>query len=163
MFYDRFAYGDVLTQQRLNGTVQQQFVVNNPHFFLADQPRTLADLQALGKQAAPTVYKSNPDLRTPYLMQTGLTLERQLTKPANLSLTYLNSRGVHQFFTENINAPVCSKFPCDPSDPVANPRPIPAAGNIYQYQSEGVFKQNQFIVNSSVRMGTKLSLFAYYT
>src|SRR5262249_702796 len=45
----------------------------------------------------------------------------------------------------------------------ANPRPIPNQGNIYQYQSEGVFKQNQFIVNSSVRMGTKLSLFGYYT
>src|SRR5213078_2085536 len=32
-----------------------------------------------------------------------------------------------------------------------------------EFQSEGVFKQNQLIVNSSIRMGTRLSLFGYYT
>jgi hypothetical protein len=40
---------------------------------------------------------------------------------------------------------------------------FPDAGNIFQYQSEGIFKQNQVIVNGSIRMGTKLSLFGYYT
>src|SRR5256884_6705568 len=48
-----------------------------------------------------TVYQINPNLRTPYTMQTGVTLERQLTKSANLSITYLNSRGNHQFFTRS--------------------------------------------------------------
>ena len=51
-------------------------------------------------------------------------------------------------------------FPCDAS---TVPRPLGRSNNIYQYQSEGVFKQNQLIVNSSVRMGAKLSLFGYYT
>jgi hypothetical protein len=157
-FYDRFSYGDVLTQQRLNGLVQQQFVVTNPQFFLADTP-SIAQLQASGSAVAPTLYQPNPNLRTPYLMQTGVTLERQLTKTANLSITYLNSRGVHQFFTENINAPLCTSFPCDPQTSLRPNGP----DNIYQYQSEGIFKQNQLIVNSSVRMGTKLSLFGYYT
>jgi hypothetical protein len=163
IFYDRFTSDDVLTQQRLNGVVQQQFVVINPQFFLPDAPKTPAQLLALGVQIPPTVYTPNPNLRTPYLMQTGVTLERQLTKYANLSLTYLNSRGVHQFFTENINAPICTIFPCDPTNTIANPRPDPSAGNIYQYQSEGIYKQNQFIINTSVRMGAKLSLFGYYT
>src|SRR5262249_28785660 len=131
-------------------------------FYLPDAPKTLAELEALGTPAAPTVYQPNSNLRTPYLMQTGLTVERQLTKAANLSITYLNSRGVHQFYTENINAPICSAFPCDPSDTVANPRPNPNVGNVYQYQSEGIFKQNQLIVSSNVRMGTKLSLYGYY-
>jgi len=88
-----------------------------------------------------------------------LTLERQLTKSANLSLTYLNARGVHQFFTENINAPLCSTLPCDPA---TAPHPLEFA-NVYQYQSEGIFRQQQLIINSSIRMGTKLSLFGYYT
>ena len=162
LFYDRFTYNAILTQERLNGLIQQQFVVANPQFFLGDTP-TIAQLQAVGSAVLPTVYQPNPNLRTPYLLQTGITLERQLTKVSNLSVTYLNSRGVHQFFTENINSPVCTALPCDPTDAAANPRPIPTAGNIYQYQSEGVFKQNQLIVNSSVRMGTKLSLFGYYT
>jgi len=107
---------------------------------------------------APTLYQPNSNLRTPYTMQSGLTLERQLTKSANLSLTYLNARGVHQFFTENINAPLCSTLPCDPA---TAPHPLGNSANVYQYQSEGIFRQQQLIINSSIRMGTKLSLFGY--
>src|SRR6266481_5136180 len=158
IFYDRFTYDLVLQQQRLNNITQQQFVVANPQFFLADTPST-SQLQAMST-TAPTLYQPNSNLRTPYTMQTGLTLERQLTKTANLSFTYLNARGVHQFFTENINAPLCSTLPCDPSTAL---HPLGNTANLYQYQSEGIFKQNQLIINSSVRMGTKLSLFGYYT
>ena len=43
-------------------------------------------------------------------MQTGISVERQLTKNANLAVTYLTSRGVHEFFTENINAPDAPRF-----------------------------------------------------
>src|SRR3989475_3487182 len=158
IFYDRFGYDLVLQQQRLNNITQKQFVVANPQFFLADTPST--DQLAAMSTTAPTLYQPNSNLRTPYTMQTGLTLERQLTKSANLSLTYLNARGVHQFFTENINAPLCSTLPCDPS---TAPHPLGNTDNVYQYESEGIFKQQQLIINSSVRMGTKLSLFGYYT
>jgi hypothetical protein len=158
IFYDRFGYDLVLQQQRLNNITQQQFIVANPQFFLSDTPSTTQ--LAASSATAPTLYQPNSNLRTPYTMQTGLTLERQLTKSANLSVTYLNARGVHQFFTENINAPICSASPCDPA---AAPHPLGNTDNVYQYQSEGVFKQRQLIINSSVRMGTKLSLFGYYT
>jgi hypothetical protein len=95
------------------------------------------------------VYVPNNNLRAPYVMQTGATVERQLSKTANLSVTYLNSRGVHQFYTNFINA-----------NPVGTP---PPSQFHYQYQSGGIFKQNQIIVNSSVRAGQNLSLFGYYT
>ncbi len=157
IFYDRFTYDLALQQQRLNGITQQQFLVTNPAFFLTDTP----DPATLPSGAtAPTIYRANPNLRTPMIMQTGISVERQLTKNANLSVTYLTSRGTHQFFTENINPPECSTNPCDAS---VAPRPLGTSDNIYQYQSEGVFKQNQLIINSSVRLGTKLSLFGYYT
>jgi hypothetical protein len=156
IFYDRFSYDLVLQQERLNGVVQQQFVVTNPNFYLGSPIPQPANLP----QSSPTLYQPNPNLRTPYTMQIGMSLERQLTKSANLSVTYLNSRGVHQFFTENINAPVCTAFPCDP---VTSQHPSGNLDNIYQYQSEGIFKQNQLIVNSSVRVGSNLSLFGYYT
>ena len=157
IFYDRFTYELALQQQRLNGITQRQFLVTNPDFFLADTPDP--SLLPVGA-TAPTSYRPNPGLRTPYIMQAGITAERQLTKNANLSVTYLTSRGVHQFFSENINAPECPSFPCDAS---VAPRPLGTPDNIYQYQSEGIFRQNQLIVNSSIRMGTKLSLFGYYT
>ncbi len=158
IFYDRFTYDLVLQQERLNGITQQQFVVANPQFYLSNTPPPSA-LQQMST-SAPTLYQRNPHLRTPYTMQTGLSLERQLTKNANLSVTYLNSRGVHQFFTENINAPICTSTPCDPA---TSPHPFGNSDNLYQYQSEGIFKQNQLIVNSSIRVGTNLSLFGYYT
>jgi Carboxypeptidase regulatory-like domain/TonB dependent receptor len=157
IFYDRFTYDLALQQERLNGITQQQFLVTNPAFFLNEIPAP--SLLPAGA-TAPTVYRTNPNLRTPSIMQTGISVERQLTKNANLAVTYLTSRGVHQFFTENINAPECTSFPCDAS---TAPRPLGGSDNIYQYQSEGIFKQNQLIVNTSVRIGTKVSLFGYYT
>jgi Carboxypeptidase regulatory-like domain len=156
IFYDRFTYDLVLQQERLNGVTQQQYVVTNPGFFVNDIPNPTS----LPVGTAPTIYQPNGNLRTPAIMQTGVSVERQLTKNANLSVTYLTSRGTHQFFTENINAPECSALPCDTT---TAPRPLGGSDNIYQYQSEGVFKQNQLIINSSVRIGAKLSLFGYYT
>ncbi len=151
MFYDRFTYDLVAQQQRLNGNIQQQFIVKNPNFYLSNTP-PISQLQASG--APSTIYEANPNLRSPYTMQTGVSLERQLTKYANIAVTYLNSRGVHTFFTNNINAP-------NPAN--GGLRPFPNEGNVFQYQSEGIFKQNQLIVNSSIRMGTRLSAFGYYT
>jgi hypothetical protein len=148
MFYDRFSYDLFLQQERLNGATQQQFLVTNPQFYLFNTPAP-----ASLPQSNPTMYQPNPNLRGPYTIQTGISLERQLTKSANLSVTYLTSRGVHQFFTTNLN----------PADPVTGLRPNGTNQNIFQYQSEGIFKQNQLIVNSSIRMGTKISFFGYYT
>lgn len=148
IFYDRFSYDLFLRQERVNGSTQQQFLVTNPQFYLFNIPAPSSL-----PQSTPAIYQPNPALRAPYTLQTGISLERQLTKSANLSVTYLTSRGVHQFFTNNLN----------PADPITGLRPNGANQNIFQYQSEGTFKQNQLIVNSSIRMGTKLSLFGYYT
>jgi hypothetical protein len=73
-----------------------------------------------------------------------------------LSVTYLNSRGFDQLLSINANAP-SPGTPCYPNCVE------PAGGNIYRYVSEGVFRQNQLIVNSNIRLGTKLQLFTYYT
>ena len=156
MFYDRFAYNLELQQLRynVNGSLQNEYQVANPQFFLGQTP-------VLPPTATGTnVYENNPNLHAPYTIQTGVTLERQLTKTANLAVTYLNSRGVHQFYTDNLNPFIPDPTP---SDPTNGARSNPAEGNVFQYQSEGIFKQNQLIVNGSIRMGTKLSLFGYYT
>jgi hypothetical protein len=162
MFYDRFTYTLLLPQERLNGsaiTGQQQYLIQNPNFFLAGNPSCLppfsvplpAGCSGSSSTSGTIDYRPNPNLRAPYTMQTGVTLERQLTKVANVAVTYLNSRGVHQFYTDNIT-------PVD----LANPSTAPPSPT-FQYQSEGIFKQNQLIVNGSIRMGAKLSLFGYYT
>jgi hypothetical protein len=147
IFYDRFSYDLFLQQERLNGSTESQFRVTNPQFYLFNTPPP----NSL-PQSNPTLYVVNPNLRAPYTMQTGITLERQLTKNANLSVTYLTSRGVHEFFTNNLN----------PADPVTGKRPNGTNENVFQYQSEGIFKQNQLIVNSSVRIaGTEVFAFPF--
>jgi len=153
IFYDRFAYNLELEQLRYGviNPLQYQYQLVNPTFF---QPGT--PLQSAPGSSNTNLYQVNPNLHAPYTMQTGLTLERQLTKTSNIAVTYLNSRGVHQFYTDNLN-------PVDPATGVrVQSVTDPGAGNIFQYQSEGIFKQNQLIVNGSIRMGTKLTLFGYY-
>jgi len=147
IFYDRFTEDLALTQELQNGVIQQQFLVQNPAFFNPNQVVPPSQFQSLSI-APKTIYQPNQNLRTPYTMQAGVSLERQLTKSANIAVTYLNSRGVHAFYTNFINA-----------NPPGEP---PPSEILYQYQSAGLFKQNQLIVNSSVRMGTKLTLFGYY-
>jgi hypothetical protein len=153
MFFDRFTYDLVETQQRFNeqNPLQQQLQIQNPTFFLpVPNPVPSGTLVS-------TQYLANNNLRAPYTIQTGVTLERQVTKFANLAVTYLNSRGVHQFCTNNLN-------PFLPETATSSAgRPFPNQGNIFQYQSGADFEQNQLIVNGSVRLGAKLSLFGYYT
>jgi hypothetical protein len=153
MFYDRFTYDLVETQQRFNeqNPLQQQLQIQNPMFFLP-LPNPVPSGTLVSTQ-----YRANGNLHAPYTIQTGVTLERQLTKFANLAVTYLNSRGVHQFYTNNLNA----FLPETATSPGG--RPFPNQGNIFQYQSGADFEQNQLIVNGSVRLGAKLSLFGYYT
>ena len=50
-----------------------------------------------------------------------------------------------------------------PTDPTSGIRPFGGTTNIYQYSSEGVFEQNQMIVNGRVSVGSKLSLFGFYS
>ena len=154
IFYDRFNYNLVLQQEKQGGLQQSDYQIGyqipNPTFALNTAPLPASELTSA---TTPTIYQPNPNLHAPYTIQTGVTLERQLTRVANVAVTYLNSRGMHQFYTDNINA----------FDPLADSRPQPLNENIFQYESEGIFKQNQLIVNGSIRMGTKLSLFGYYT
>lgn len=154
MFYDRFTYNLVLQQERQGGIDPEQYQVKfqilNPTFYLSSTPLSLSQLPPA---TTPTIYQTNDQLHAPYTIQTGVTLERQLTKSSNIAVTYLNSRGVHQFYTNNLN----------PVDPVTGERPNGIDENLFQYQSAGTFKQSQVIVNGSIRMGAKLSVWGYYT
>jgi hypothetical protein len=153
LFYDRFTYDLVETQQRFNelNPLQQQLQIQNPAFFLPiPNPVPTGTLVS-------TQYQTNNNLRAPYTIQTGVTLERQVTKFANIAVTYLNSRGVNQFYTNNLN-PFLPQTNTTPAG-----RPFPNQGNIFQYESGADFEQNQLIVNGRVQLGAKLSLFGYYT
>jgi len=157
IFYQRFDDDQMIVAARLNGLNQLTYVVNSPAFFPAPPPlSTLSGIAA----TAPTVYRLAPDLSSPYDMDTAVSLEHQLSPSTTVSLTYINSRGIRQFLTNDANAPLPGTF--NPGDPTGGVRPLGnAAGNIYQYESSGIYRQTQLIANAHVR-ARMLSIFGYY-
>jgi hypothetical protein len=157
VFYDRVSQTNLLLAQRMNGCNQQSYTYSNPGFF-PDLPPGIPASGAVGCQTGSNISPLDPNLRTPYTIQGGGGLERQLNKNATVSVTYLGSHGVHQLLTRDIN-PLNDQ----------GERPYPGYGsltsvaNIYQLESAGIFNQNQVIANFNMRMGAKLNLFGFYT
>jgi Carboxypeptidase regulatory-like domain len=165
MFYNRFGENNVLNLVRLNGLAQQQYTVVNPDFYSTapvapDYYSTLVAAGLLaGSQTSPTVYSLAPNYRSPYIIQSAVSVERQLTRVVNMSINFVNSRGVHQLITNNINAPLPGSTTSSDPDGV---RPFGNSINMYRYESAGSFRQSQLINSVNVRAGARLSLFGYY-
>jgi len=169
IFYDRFPPNLVLEAGRQNGVNEQELIISNPNFFCPNSLAACPAINTLQGTSVPTIYQIAPNLHAPMLMQTAVSVERQLSKAANVSISYLNSRGWRQLVTNNVNSPVL------PGTEIATPACVPpAAGNcgvypngigenIYQYESAGIFRQNQLVLNTTIRAGAKLSLNAYYS
>ena len=100
-FYDRFSSTYVLDAIRQNGVNQQQFVVKNPSFY--ENAPSVSSLSSLSS-VAPTIYEVSPHLKASLNMQAAVGIEHQFGKIATTSVTYVNSRGVHQYLSDNVNA-----------------------------------------------------------
>jgi len=153
IFYDRFSESLSLQARRFDGSREIQFVASDPRLLaLFPATPTVAMLESLGSASAR--WQVAPDLAAPYLIQSSISIERQLPRNFILSATYLYTRGVHNLRARNVNAPETA--------PLGAPRPVPTAGDIYQYESTGVFDQHQLIVTASNRLNKTLTIFAVY-
>ncbi|MBV8205331.1 MAG: TonB-dependent receptor [Acidobacteria bacterium] len=165
VFYDRFNSGGIENTLRYNGTLEQQYILSNPAFF-----SVIPSINTLAAQpgSAFTTYQEAASLRAPYIIQSAVAVERQLTKVSTLSVTYLNSRGTHQFFADNVNAAEPGTYNyqgclASPGSAACGVHPLGNSNNVYQYISEGIFKQNQLIVSATYRAGARLSFNTFYT
>jgi len=113
-----------------------------------------------GNEMPQAIRKVDPNLRAPYVVQMAAGIERQLPKNITLAITYMNSHGVHVLRSRNINAPLPGTY--DPLSPDSGVRPYGGSSDIYQYESSGLFNQNQLITNFSARVSRKLTLFGFY-
>lgn len=154
-FYDRFAESNILQATRNNGVNQQRYIIMNPSF--TENAPAVTEL-ASNDLASPTIYEVAPNLKAALSMQTALGIEHQIGKMATVAATYVNSRGVHQFLTDNINAYLPGTYDAATG---TGTRPNGINENIYQYQSGGVYNQNQLMLNYSVR-AKRVSLFGFY-
>jgi len=162
IFYDRFQDQQILEAERLNGINEQQYVVTNPTFFpYVTVPKGVA-------ASLPTSYQIAPDLRASYTIQSAIGLERQINKSITGSVTYINSHGLHQYLTNNINAPY-DFTSCPPGvtidcGPLTGTYPYGVdRGYLYQYESGGLYNENQLVTNFNIRASAKLNAFGFYT
>ena len=155
-FYDRFSLSNTLTALRYNGVVQQQFVVTNPDFFPAIPPVSVI----AGSQSTQTIQQISPSLRAPYIVQSAVSVERQLPLNTTVAITYANSHGLHMLRSQDINAPLPSTY--DPLVPGSGVFPLGRPGPVFLMESSGLYNQNQLIANVNARINQNLSLSGSY-
>jgi len=154
-FFDRFSSTYVLDAIRQNGVNQKQYVIKNPAFTPAEAPPSTLD--SLGS-VAPTIYTLAPNLRSSVNMQAAIGVEHQFSRIATVAITYINSHGEHQYLSDNVNAFLTGTY--DPATGTGE-RPNGINENIYQFQSGGIYNQNQLMLNYTVRT-KRVSLFGFY-
>jgi Carboxypeptidase regulatory-like domain len=137
-----------------NGVNQQSYVINDPDFY---NPNAPAPPNTFGgtTTSIPSVYNIDRHFHAALSMQGGIGVDQQIGKKVMLNATYLFTRGVHQYLTNNVTAP-----DFDPATyTIVGPPPSEYS---YQFQSGGIYKQNQIIVNGNVQL-KHLSLHGNYT
>ncbi len=137
---------------------QQIFIENNPAYTETSPGNAIKPPNPTASAAATAYYSIAPNFRSALDMQLSVGVDRRISKRVTTSINYLYSRGVHQYLTNNINAPY---FP-SASDEYPTAPLIAPATNIYQFQSGGVYRQDQFIVSANARRHG-FRLFSTYT
>ncbi|HTZ60140.1 MAG TPA: carboxypeptidase regulatory-like domain-containing protein [Acidobacteriaceae bacterium] len=108
---------------------------------------------------APTLYTIDPHFHAATDLQAAVGIDRQVAKRITSNLTYLYGRGVHEYFTNNIGAP---EFATADQGIYPSEELPPAEVNNLQYQSGGVYRQNQIIVSARANY-PRFSFFTFYT
>lgn len=137
-----------------NAINQQSYVVNNPNFY--DPSSSIPATVLMGAAASiPSFYSVDHHFHAALDMQGGVGIDRQLSKGLVLNVTYLFTRGLHQYLTNNITAPAFDRARYLVTGP------LPSTYN-YQFQSGGVYNQHQILVTTTERF-RRLSIHASYT
>jgi hypothetical protein len=155
-FYDRFALANTLAAERYNGLVQQQYVVTNPDFYPDIPPAA----SLAGFQSAQVVQEISARMRAPYILQSAISVERQLPANTTLAVTYTNSHGLHILRSQDINAPLAGTY--DPAVQNSGIFPLGHPGAVDLMESSGLYNQNQLISNVNARLNAGFSLFGFY-
>ncbi|MEO6806655.1 MAG: carboxypeptidase-like regulatory domain-containing protein [Edaphobacter sp.] len=142
LFYDRFGLSNYLTTLQDNGTNQVTSTFINPGASCTpSNPNGCSGASGSRLQT----YALGNGIRSSYTMQSAIGVDQQLGRAATVSVNYLKAQGVHQYLTRNF---------FDPTDPVS-----PYS---FQFQSGGVYRENQLLVNANARL-SKVTLFGFYS
>lgn len=137
IFYDRTGEGAIGDALRFDGRRLRQFVVTDPGY--PDPWLGGADLA----ERPPSIVRFAREIRSPYSLQFGFGLERQLRKATMMSINYVEIRGVKLFRSRDINAPLA----------LAIVRPNPSLGRVRQIESSAGSKSRslEFMLRGNLR------------
>jgi hypothetical protein len=146
VFYDRISDSTALSVARYNGTTQQSYFIQNPDFYPAIP--TAASLA--GSQQPQQLRLLDSAARAPRNYQATVSLERQLSKYAKLSASYVESRGVHLSRQLNVNTPLDGVYPYGDSQL-----------RLFS-ETTGFSRSHQLIVSPNINY-KKVFLFGFYS
>ncbi len=175
IFHQRLNANNVEQLIRLDGTRQLQIVILNPVFDPLNPPSGAA-------ATASSVRVRSDDLAAPYNANTSLSLEKAWGAGLSTTFAWDTVRGIHLLRSRNINAP----YPGTPlsddlisrlnsrdtaikqgaRDEVDRLRPMfPNVGNVYQLESTGKSRSNNFNVGFRENMPRlwSLQIFGFYS
>lgn len=151
IFYDRIPASLTLQALRFDGLRQQQYIVTDQA--LLNLFPAIPSVAMLGGFAQPqTTRRVSSEITSPYTSQVALSIERSLPRNNVLTTTYIYARALHLLRSRNINAPLPS-----------GQRPQPDLGNVFSFESSGIFKQHQLIISLNSRWSRKLNFFVNYS
>ena len=140
---------------------QQIYTVTNPTGYTETSPGNAIKPPTPTSSAfasAPTYSTLAPNFHAALDMQGAIGVDRQRSKTITGNVTYLYSRGIHDLLTNNIGAPYFNGTTnIYPTTPLTTP-----SSNINQYQSGGVYCEDQVIATVNARM-KNFSIFSFYT
>lgn len=122
VFYDRTGPRPIQDILLFNGSRLGLYVLPNPGY-----PDPLSAGATLTAQPV-SITRLDPNINIPYTIQYSFSVERQLQKSTTLAVTYLGSRGLDQFRSRDINAPL---------PPLYLTRPNPSIGVLREIESAG--------------------------
>ena len=159
VFFDRFGTSPLIQATHYNGVNQQQYLIADPTFLPQNIP-SLATLAA--QQQPPVTWKLQSNMKPDIDTIEAATIERQLPHKSTLTVTYLHITGNHFPIIVNINTPYPGTY--NPAAPTSGARPYGnAAGNIFEYESDGIYRQKLTFVKYEAKFGKAVSLTANYT
>lgn len=147
-FYNRFELSNVIQTIHQNFGVngvpnEEQFVETNPDFYNPDAVTPINQNTPNVSGIAPTYYTIDPHFKAANDMEAAIGIDRQLNKRMTSNVTYLYTQGTHQFLTNNIGALDLNNVDAGTNTYTGNT--ATTTQNIMQYQSEGIYKENQII------------------
>ena len=174
IFYDRVSESVIETAQRYS-TEQQQYIVTGSQTPIPYNPILAAGVPAPGfpAQGIPpglnvdlstiphTVQLLDSNLHAPYILQEAFTVERQLPKNTTISESYVNSHGLHELRSEDINAPLWGTY-TGPGTGIYPYASEYGTDPVLLMQSSGLFNQWQLITNVRSQLSKRVSLNGFY-